>query len=94
MIQQLAPVMLCLALSTVAHAGTIVDLTLDGDFAPPDYVFYSYTDMSGQQQNNIPVDPYITYLNGPGYDNTLVYTFGASGYLVAAGARSSPPQWK
>jgi hypothetical protein len=23
-----------------------------------------------------------------------IYLFGASGYLVAAGARSSPPQWK
>ena len=67
--------MLCLALATAAHAGAIVDLTLDGNFAPPDYVFYSYTDTSGQQQNNVPIGPYLSYATGPGFDNTLVYTF-------------------
>ena len=66
---------LCLALSTAAHAGAIVDVTLDSNFAAPDYSFYSYTSTSGEAENNIPVDPYITYLNGGGYDNTLVYSF-------------------
>jgi hypothetical protein len=67
---------LCLALSTAARAGNIsVDLTLDGNFATPDYAFYSYTDTLGQPEDNIPVDPYITYVNGSGYDNALAYTF-------------------
>ncbi len=68
---------LCLALSAAAaHAGNVsVDLFLDGNFATPDYAFYSYTDTSGQAQDDIPVAPYITYLNGSGYDNTLAFTF-------------------
>ena len=65
---------LCLAFSSVAQAGTI-GLTLDGNFAAPDYAFYSYTDIYGQAQNDIPVGPYITYLNGGPYNNTLAYTF-------------------
>ncbi|MGO9255976.1 MAG: PEP-CTERM sorting domain-containing protein [Bryobacteraceae bacterium] len=66
---------LCLALSTAAHAGAIVDLTLDSNFASPDYAFYSYTSTTGQAEDNIPVDPYITYLNGDGYNDLLVYSF-------------------
>jgi hypothetical protein len=65
---------LCLAFSTVAQAGTI-GLGLDGDFATPDYAFYNYTDLYGQPQDGIPVDPYIAYLTGGSYDNTLVYSF-------------------
>jgi PEP-CTERM motif len=64
----------CLALSTAAQAGTI-GLELDGNFSTPDYAFYNYTDVYGQAQDGIPVDPYITYLTGGGYNNTLVYTF-------------------
>ena len=65
----------CLALSTIAHAGNIsVDLTLDGNFYT-DYTFYNYTSTTGQAENNIPVAPYITYLNGSGYDNAIAYTF-------------------
>jgi hypothetical protein len=71
---KLASGTLCLALSTAAHAGAIVDLTLDGNFYS-DYAFYSYTSTSGQAEDSIPVAPYITYLNGDGYDNLLVYTF-------------------
>lgn len=56
------------------HAGTIV-LTLDSVFSAPDYAFYNYTDTSGAAQTNIPVAPYITNLNGPGYNNSLAYTF-------------------
>jgi hypothetical protein len=65
---------LCLAFSMVANAGTI-GLELDGNFSTPDYAFYNYTDVHGQPQDGIPVGPYITYLTGGGYDNTLVYTF-------------------
>jgi hypothetical protein len=65
---------LYLALSAVAQAGTI-GLTLDGNFAAPDYAFYSYTDVFGQAQNDIPVGPYITSLTGGPYNNTLAYTF-------------------
>ena len=50
-------------------------LTLDGNFSSPDYAFYSYTDTSNVQHGSIPVGPYITYLNGDGFNNTLAYTF-------------------
>src|SRR5690348_16078187 len=56
------------------RADTII-FTLDGNFAPPDYLFYSYTDTSGQAQNDIPVSPYITTVNGGIYQNTIAYTF-------------------
>jgi hypothetical protein len=73
--KQVALGLVCLALSTVAHAGNIsVDLTLDGNFYT-DYSFYSYTSTTGQAEDNIPVAPYITYLNGSGYDNSVAYTF-------------------
>jgi hypothetical protein len=66
---------LCLALSTAAHAGSItVDLTLDGNFSAPDYAFYNYTDTAGVESSSIPVGPYISYLNGSGYNNLLVYS--------------------
>lgn len=65
---------MCLAFSMVAQAGTI-GLELDGNFSTPDYAFYNYTDVYGQPQSGLPVGPYITYLTGGGYDNTLVYTF-------------------
>lgn len=68
----LAPI--CLLLAPLMHANTIT-LTLDGTFSPPDYEFYSYTDTTGTVQNNIPIDPYITYLNGSTYNNSLAYTF-------------------
>jgi hypothetical protein len=71
---KLALATLCLALSTVAYADSVV-LTLDGNFAPPDYAFYSYTDTSGVVQDLLPVGPYITYFSGSGYNNTLVYAF-------------------
>ena len=53
---------------------TTVNITLDGNLAAPDYAFYSYTDTQGEAQNAIPIAPYITYLSGAGYNNTLVYT--------------------
>jgi len=65
---------LCLALSTAVHAGAIVSLELDGNFYG-DYTFYSYTSTTGQAEDDIPVDPYLTYLTGDGYNNTLVYSF-------------------
>lgn len=65
---------LTLTLTSIAHADTIM-LTLDGNFSSPDYAFYSYTDTSGAAQGSIPVGPYITYLNGTGYNNTQVSTF-------------------
>lgn len=65
----------CVALSTVAYADSTVFLTLDGNFSSPDYAFFSYTDTSGVQHNSIPVGPYITYLNGGGFNNSLAYTF-------------------
>ncbi len=61
-------------LALTARAGTIL-LTLDPNFSSPDYLFYSYTDTSGQQQNDIPVSPYITYANGGGFTNTPLSTF-------------------
>jgi hypothetical protein len=62
--------MLCLALPTVAHAETV--LTLDGNFNPPDYAFYSYTDIYGVEHNAIPVGPYQATLVGDGYDTTVL----------------------
>jgi hypothetical protein len=67
--------MLCLAVCTVAHAGTITYLELDGNFSSPTYEFYSYTSTTGQAEDNIPVDPYITFLTGGSYNDTQVYTF-------------------
>lgn len=64
---------LCLGLSIAIHAAT-VDLTLDGNFATPDYAFYSFTDTAGVAQDPIPVGPYITYLNGDGYNDAPAYT--------------------
>jgi hypothetical protein len=65
--------MLLLLMSMGAWASSI-NLTLDGNFSSPDYSWYSYTDTAGVQETQ-PVGPYITYLNGGPYDNTLVYTF-------------------
>lgn len=65
---------IALAAAPLLHAGTVT-LTLDSVFAPPDYAFYSYTDTNGAAQNNIPVAPYITNLNGSGYNNSVAYTF-------------------
>jgi len=63
-----------LALSTVSHANTIIQLTLDSNF-PADYEVYSYTSTTGQAENNIPIDPYITYLTGGSFNNTEVWSF-------------------
>ncbi|HUK18811.1 MAG TPA: hypothetical protein VLW65_20465 [Bryobacteraceae bacterium] len=71
---KLALITLCLTLSWVARADTVL-LTLDGNLSSPDYAFYSYTDTAGAAQNSIPVSPYITYLNGAGYNDSLVWTF-------------------
>lgn len=60
--------------STLAHASTAY-VTLDSNFSTPDYDFYTYTDIYGKVHDSIPVGPYITYLNGDGFNNTLVYTF-------------------
>jgi hypothetical protein len=67
--------MFCLAVSTAAYADSTVFLTLDGNFSSPDYAFYSYTDTSNVQHSSIPIGPYITYLSGSGFDNSLAYTF-------------------
>jgi hypothetical protein len=66
-------VTLGMALYSLAHAAT-VNITLDSNFAAPDYAFYTYTDTTGATQSNIPVAPYITYLNGGAYSNTEAYT--------------------
>ncbi len=58
---------LCMAFSILARADTVF-LTLDSNFAAPDYAFYSYTDTTGDSQGNIPVSPYITTLNGGIYN--------------------------
>lgn len=55
---------ICVALCPAAHADTI--LTLDANFAAPDYAFYTYTDTSGAVQSSIPVGPYIATLNTGG----------------------------
>jgi hypothetical protein len=68
-------VIVCLVMSSTLAHGTTVYLTLDGNFSPPDYDFYTYTDIYGTVHDSIPVGPYITYLNGGGYNNTLAYTF-------------------
>jgi hypothetical protein len=62
---------LCLAFSLPACADPVV-LTLDGNFAAPDYAFYSYTDTEGATTDNVPISPYITTLNGGGYSNESV----------------------
>jgi len=67
--------MLCLALCGTARAGSIINLELDGNFTSPTYEFYSYTSTAGQAENNIAIDPYITYLTGAGYNDTEVYSF-------------------
>lgn len=63
---------LCLAIPALGHADSI--LTLDGNFAAPDYAFYSYTDTACAAQGSTPVGPYITNLNGDGYIDSLVLT--------------------
>ena len=65
--------MMCLAAFSAAYAGPVVTLTLDSNY-PADYTFYDYTDIYGTE-HNVPVAPYIAYLNGGGYDNTMVYAF-------------------
>ena len=65
---------LCLALTSIAHAGSI-SFTLDANFGAPDYSFYSYTDTTGAPNDSIPVGPYITSMTGDGLTNALVYTF-------------------
>ncbi len=62
--------MVCAVLCPVAHATTI--LTLDANFAAPDYAFYTYTDTNGAVQGPTPVAPYIATLNGGGYDDASV----------------------
>ena len=74
MIKRLAFGTLCLGFAALGHADTVL-FTLDGNFATPDYAFYSYTSTSNQAENNVPVGPYITYLNGGAYNNLLAYTF-------------------
>src|ERR1035438_4708309 len=64
---------ICLVLSTGAHASDV--LTLDGNLAPPDYSFYTYTDIYGVTHNSIPIGPYIANLNGDGYNNAAVLVF-------------------
>ena len=78
--------LLCLALSPTAYGGKLsVDLTLDSNFAPPDYAFYSYQPIPGGSENNIPVGPYIVDLNGSGYQNlyalAVCYDFNSPTYV-------------
>ena len=58
----------------MARANPIIYLTLDSNY-PNDYAFYTYTDTSGVLHTNVPIGPYIGYLNGGGYNNLLVYGF-------------------
>jgi hypothetical protein len=71
---RLSAAIVFLTMGLVGHADTIL-LTLDSNFAPPDYEFYSYTSTSGTAENNIPISPYITYLSGGPYNKTQVYSF-------------------
>jgi len=64
--------LLSVALAPALHANTA--LILDPNFYT-DYSFYSYTDVYGVSNNNIPVGPYIANLNGGGYNNSAVYLF-------------------
>lgn len=64
---------LSLAFAHPAGAAT-VNITLDGNYAAPDYAFYTYTDTSGTVHTSIPVAPYMTTLNGGSYNNTPAYT--------------------
>jgi hypothetical protein len=57
---------LCPLLPLLAHADTV--LTLDANFAAPDYAFYSYTDTSGGTHSSIPVSPYKATLTGGSYN--------------------------
>jgi hypothetical protein len=65
--------LVCAVLSSIAHASTI--LTLDGNFAAPDYAFYTYTDVYGVAHDSIPVDPYIATSDGGTYNNASVFLF-------------------
>jgi len=71
--RSVALALLCLALSTAGRANTVIQLKLDGNF-PADYTQYAWTATTGQAENEY-VDPYITYLTGGIYNNTLVYSF-------------------
>lgn len=65
---------LCVALASLARGGPLtVGLTLDSNFSSPDYAFYSYAPIPGGYESNIPVAPYITDLNGGGYQNLAAY---------------------
>lgn len=73
LVQGLFLVALCVGLCPLGHAASVL-FTLDGNFAPPDYEFYSFTDTSNQVHNSIPVGPYITRLNGGPFNDMLAYT--------------------
>jgi hypothetical protein len=66
--------MILSGLMSMAASASVVNLTLDGNFSAPDYSWYSYLDSAGAPESD-PVGPYITYLSGGSYDNTLVHTF-------------------
>jgi hypothetical protein len=53
---------ICLALPSAALASSIV--VLDPNWGTPDYAYYTYTDIYGGVQGNIPVSPYIATMDG------------------------------
>jgi hypothetical protein len=61
-VRKLAFGTICLALPSAALASSIV--VLDPNWGTPDYAYYTYTDIYGGVQANIPVSPYIATLNG------------------------------
>jgi hypothetical protein len=63
-----------LAMPSIVHASTVY-ITLDSNFAPPDYQFYTYTDTDGVVQSNIPVGPYMASASGDGYNNSNVFVW-------------------
>ena len=71
MVAKIGLVTLFLALLPLAQANTI--LTLDPVWS--DYTLYSYTDIYGTPQNDIPIGPYFATLDGGGYSNTSVALF-------------------
>jgi len=64
-----------LVFCTAAHALTIIDLELATPLSSPTYTFYSYTATTGEQETNIPIGPYTTYLTGGSYNDTQVQAF-------------------
>jgi hypothetical protein len=81
--------LLALLCTANVYAGNVT-VVLDGNF-PADYAFYTYTDVHGNVQSNIPISPYPATLNGANaylacldfFHHTIVGT-PVSGHLITA----------